>query len=273
MPEVDFPVDYYTQANRANWDAWAEINWLSTHYDVDGFKTGHSSLKSIEREEVGDVAGKTLLHLQCHFGLDTLSWARLGARVTGVDYSEKAITLARSLAEEVKLNADFICADLYTLPEVLHRQYDIVFTSYGVLFWLKDLISWAKIAARYLKPGGTFYIVEHHPLVNVFAEGAVDKLEIRYPYSHAAEPIAVETHGTYADPDANYHSVEYCWGYSLGDVINAVIEADMRIVWLHEFPYSSSRRFPFMQQGEDGLWRWQETSNTLPLLFSLKATK
>jgi SAM-dependent methyltransferase len=231
-------------------------------------------LHQLERDEVGDVAGRSLLHLQCHFGLDTLSWSRLGAVATGVDFSPKAIALARSLAEELRLDACFVCADIYDLPDVLSGQFDIVFTSYGVLFWLRDLSQWAEIVAHFLKPGGTFYLVEHHPFVNVFDE------EHAGPGHSGA--LAVSPRGraggggstrTYSDPDAEYHRVEYCWGFGIGEVIDAILGAGLHLTWLREFPYCDSKRFPGMVQGADGLWRWPDPGNTLPLLFSLRATK
>src|SRR6059058_2117839 len=214
-------MDKYLQANRALWDEWTGINYRSDFYKVEAFKAGQNRLRDYEMEEIGPVEGKSLLHLQCHFGLDTLSWARLGARVTGVDFSPEAIKLARSLADEIGLHARFVCADLYGLPGALDERFDVVFTSYGVLFWLKDLARWAQIVARFLKPGGTFYVVELHPFINLFDnEDDVTGFRVRWPYFHAAGPVAVETHGTYADPQADYHSVEYSWGFGLGEVIN-----------------------------------------------------
>src|SRR4029077_17046179 len=135
----------------------------SDFYDLASFKQGRNSLQSIEQEELGDVRGRSLLHLQCHFGMDTLSWARLRARVPGADYSEEAITAARSLAAELGLEARFICANLYDLPDVLDEQFDIVVSTYGVLSWLPDLPAWARVVARFLRPGGTFCIVDLHP--------------------------------------------------------------------------------------------------------------
>src|SRR5881398_416178 len=140
-------MDDHTSANRANWDAWAAINAASANYDVAGFKAGKLSLNRIEREELGEVAGKSLLHLQCHFGLDTLSWARLGARVTGVDFSDQAIHLAQAISKEVGLDARFICSNIYDLPKVLSAagDFDIVFTSYGAICWLPDLQPWGQL--------------------------------------------------------------------------------------------------------------------------------
>ena len=149
-----------------------------------------------------------------------------------------------------------------------------MFTSYGVLYWLRDLPRWAEVIGHFLKPGGTFYLVEHHPFVNVFDEEHTGPdLRVRWPYSHADGPVMVEAHGTYSDPDAEYHRVEYCWGFAIGEVIDAILGAGLRLTWVREFPYCDSKRFPDMVQGADGLWRWPDPGNTLPLLFSLRATK
>ncbi len=144
------PMDEYLKKNKELWNELTAIHAGSEFYDVDGFKRGKCSLSSIELEELGDVSGKSLLHLQCHFGLDTLSWARLGARVTGVDFSDKAIDLARSLSRDLKIEADFVQSDIYDLPDNLDGEFDIVFTSGGVLPWLPDLKRWAEIITHFL---------------------------------------------------------------------------------------------------------------------------
>jgi SAM-dependent methyltransferase len=158
----------YLQANQKRWDQLADEHERSAFYDLAGFKAGKDRLRSIELAELGQVSGKSLLHLQCHFGLDTLAWARRGATVTGVDFSPKAISLARSLSEELQIPAQFYCTDIYDLPQVLAGEFDIVFTSYGVLHGLPDLARWGEIIAHYLKPGGIFYIVEDYPFFRVF---------------------------------------------------------------------------------------------------------
>ncbi|MCZ7544594.1 MAG: class I SAM-dependent methyltransferase [Anaerolineae bacterium] len=154
----------YMESNRALWDEWTGIHAKSAFYDLEGFKAGRLSLDRVAREGLGDVTGKRLLHLQCHFGMDTLSWARLGAEVTGVDFSEKAIALARALSAELSIPARFVCANIYDLPAALDGAFDIVFTSGGVLYWLPDLVRWAEIVAHYLRPGGTFFLADSHPL-------------------------------------------------------------------------------------------------------------
>ena len=194
--------DRYMEANRRSWDARTPTHFGSRFYDVDGFRAGASSLQSIEIEEVGDVDGKSLLHLQCHFGLDTMSWARLGARATGVDFSEEAVSLARSLSEELGIDADFVVSNVYDLPDVLDQRFDVVFTSYGALTWLPDLERWADVAAHFLEPGGFLYVVDSHPFGSVFYDEE-DAVELRpfYPYStrgaraHVVSELGVDLHG------------------------------------------------------------------------------
>ena len=229
----------------------------------------------LERQELGEVEGHDLLHLQCHFGLDTLSWARLGARVTGVDSSEEGIALARLLSDELGIEATFICSDIYDLPNVLSVQYDIVYTSYGVLSWLPDLTAWADVIAHFLKPGGTFYIVEIHPFAYVFSdEEDAEGLEVHYPYFHDPEPLRFEEGGSYAARDAEVtHNVTYEWTHSVSDIVNSLISAGLRIEFLHEFPFACYKMYPFLEEDEVGQWWLTENDGSIPMTFSLKATR
>ena len=187
----------FMEANLRHWDGLIPVHERSRFYDVEGFRGGASTLHSIELEELGDVSDKSLLHLQCHFGLDTLSWAIQGARVTGADYSKEAITLARSLASDQRIDARFVVSNIYDLPNVLDERYDIVFTSYGVLMWLPELGPWAEVVSRFLKAGGTFYMVEFHPFAYVFYDGEdVNDLVVHYPYFHTTNPKKFEPDGT-----------------------------------------------------------------------------
>ncbi len=190
----------YMNSNLKLWEKLTAVNVKSRMYDVEGYKQGKTSLKSLELSELGDVKGKSLLHLQCHFGMDTLSWARNGAEVTGVDFSPSAIETARQLASELNINAEFINCDIFDLPKHLDRQFDIVYTSYGVLCWLADLDKWGKLIARYLKPGGTFYIVEMHPVLNIFNNEITEaRLEVKHSYFHSEEPMEWMADCSYAD--------------------------------------------------------------------------
>jgi SAM-dependent methyltransferase len=268
-------MNQYTHANRILWNAWTKIHEKSQFYDIQAFKAGGNTLKSIELDELGDVRGSSLLHLQCHFGQDTLSWARLGAQVTGVDLSDEAISLARSLAGELGLKARFICSDIYELPQVLEGQFDIVFTSYGVLAWLSDLPRWAGIIANFLKPGGIFYIVEIHPYAGTLDDWEKEpRLGIRYPYFQSGEPVMFEAETSYAEPDARHTEPipNYQWEHGLGEILTALLEVGLQIQFLHEFPMTVFKQLPFMEAC-DGWWCLPQEMPSLPLLFSLKAIK
>ena len=266
-------MDEYLRANRELWNQWTVEHENSQFYDLEGFRSGKDRLRSIELTELGNVAGKTLLHLQCHFGMDTLAWARLGAVVTGVDLSEKSIDLARSLSQELSIPARFICTDIYELPFVLAEQFDIVFTSYGVLHWLRDLKRWGQLIVHYLKPAGTFYIVEDHPFFRIFTTEAETRLKVANPYFYSEIPEKVEMTGSYASDDKSGTATFYIWNHSLGEVLNSLISAGLQIEFLHEFPYAARAKFPFMVKGPDGWWRLPEEYGLIPFLFSLRAHK
>lgn len=263
-------MDKHIETNRDLWDGWARINVKSTFYDVDGFKAGKSSLNPVEIAELGDVSGKSLLHLQCHFGLDTLSWARSGAQVTGVDFSNEAIATAQSLSEELGIIAEFIHSNIYDLPKILDRQFDIVFTSYGALCWLSDIERWAQIVKRSLKAGGTFYMIEFHPIIHVLDYDEGKRFEHSYFYS--AEPVEYEAEGSYADGDSHSPHKAYEWTHNLGDVVTALIAAGLKLEFLHEFPFSPYGCFPFVKEYEPGKYMLKDRPNTIPLTYSLRAT-
>ncbi len=258
------------QVNRANWNERTPVHAASGFYDVASFKAGRITLGEIERREVGDVSGKTLLHLQCHFGMDTMSWARLGAQATGVDFSDAAIDLARSLNDELGLNARFICSDVYGLSGALDERFDVVFTSTGVLVWMPDLDRWAEVAARHLKPGGVFYILEHHPFLNPFEASEEGEMQPVTPYFHGREffqgGVPSYTGGVIETP-------HYEWRHGIGEIVTALATAGLRIEFLHEFPFCNYQRFPIMERHEDGLWRFPERNDSFPQMFSIRAAK
>jgi len=266
------PMDEYLEKNKELWNELTSIHAGSEFYDLENFKRGKCSLNTIELEEMGDVSDKSLLHLQCHFGMDTLSWARLGAKVTGVDFSDKAIALARSLSEELGIKADFICCNIYDLPQNLDGQFDIVFTSYGVLCWLPDLERWAEVITVFLKPGGTFYIVNGHPFCLVFDDSAgTTELKASHTYFPNPEPVKFEKTGDYAVSSTLLDNPSYEWTHSLGEIITALATAGLRIEYLHEFPVCCYQALPFMERDEKEWWRLP--GDKIPLLFSIKATK
>ena len=226
---------------------------------------------------VGDVAGRSLLHLQCHFGIDTLSWARLGARVTGADFSPAAIDLARSLAVELGFaDARFVESNLYDLPDALEGPFDVVYTSRGVLGWLPDIRAWARVVAHFLAPGGTFFISEIHPVLQVFENEGVTPGELRltYPYWEHSRPLTFEVKGSYADPTADVGvQVEHGWDHGLGEIVTALIDAGLRIESLVEHPFLEWKA-DFLVENADGTWRLPGgTPGELPLMFSLRATR
>jgi SAM-dependent methyltransferase len=267
-------MDHYTRANQAVWNAWTLHHLDSAHHhDAERVRSGGSSLRSIELEELGDVAGKSLLHLQCNMGSDTLSWARLGVHVTGVDLAETAIERARELACETGLGARFIAADLYALPDLLAERFDIVFTSYGALCWLPDLARWARVLTEFLRPGGTFCMVEMHPF-GTFLDGGeptarAPRLADRGPYFHGEMPTA-ETVGHTGDGGPE---TIYAWSYSLGEVVTALAAAGLHVRDLREFPLAHYRQMPQLVEGADRYWHWPDPRTGFPLLFSVRATK
>ena len=256
------------------WNEFARVHASSNFYGVDEFKRGSSSLNSLVLSEMGEVAGKSLLHLQCHFGLDTLSWAREGARVTGMDFSPEGIHLARALAEECGIPARFICCDLYDLPDQLTETFDRLFTSYGVLCWLPDIPRWAQIVGHFLKPGGVFYIAEFHPFSNVFMnEGDETSLEVAYPY-FTDTPLEFPVNGSYADPDAKIvQPVEYEWSPQVGEIITGLIAAGLRIEFVREYPFTCYQHFNFLVENEPGKWCLPPGMPSIPLTFTLRAHK
>jgi SAM-dependent methyltransferase len=269
-------MDDYLAANRARWDEMATHHPNTEFYDVAAFKRGETRLHDIELAELGgEVAGRSLLHLQCHFGLDTLSWARLGARVTGVDFSEVAIATARDLAAQCALDARWVCCDVYSLPDHLDETFDVVFTSYGAITWLPEIARWADVVAHFLTPGGTFYIAEFHPFAWVFDDEA-DGLQPRYPYLQGAAPEITEWPYDYADRSIRLeHATEYVWNHPLGAVVTSLVAAGLRIEYLHEFDRAPYQMLPVLvpDPDHDRWWRLADDQPRLALMYTLRATK
>jgi SAM-dependent methyltransferase len=267
------------EANRALWEAWTAVHAEGEFYDLAGFRAGGIRLRDEEIEAVGDVRGKTLLHLQCHFGIDTLSWARLGATVTGADFSPAAIRLARELAADLGFaDARFVESNVYDLPANLDGEYDVVYTSRGVLGWLPDIAGWARVVAHFVKPGGIFYISEAHPVFQAFENEGVEPGELRlaYPYWEHRDPLVFEVHGSYADPTADVgEQREHGWDHGLGEIVTALIDAGLVLEWLRESP-ELDWAADFLVETAPGSGRYRlppEVKGELPLMFSLRARK
>jgi SAM-dependent methyltransferase len=265
-------------ANQQLWDAWTAVHAQGAFYDLAGFRKGGVRLRDEEIRAVGDVHDRTLLHLQCHFGIDTLSWARLGARVTGVDFSPAAIRLAREIAADIGIeDARFIESNVYDLPGRLDGEFDVVYTSGGVLEWLPDIRGWARVVAHFLAPGGTFFITEAHPVFNAFQDEGVAPGELRliYPYWEHRDPLVFDVKGSYADPDADFGEQKlHGWDHGLGEIVTALIDAGLRIESLEEHPFLYWAA-DFLVESEPGSGRFvlPPGPGELPLSFSLRATK
>ncbi|HLF77391.1 MAG TPA: class I SAM-dependent methyltransferase [Dehalococcoidia bacterium] len=266
----------YIETNRAHWDEVVRLHAASEFYDVPSFKAGRSTLLAVERTEVGDVRGKTLLHLQCHFGMDTLSWAREGAIVTGVDFSPAAISTARALASELGIEARFVESNIYDLPKVLAGSFDIVFASYGVVCWLPDFPAWARIAASYVKPGGFFYLIDGHPLFAAIDDDAkTEGLRLLYPYLTTGVPQPYpEVDGSYAAMDAKLeHRETTDFTHDLGEVVTSLIQCGLQLEFLREWPLCAWQALPKMTRSDDDYWRLPESEPAVPFMYSLRARK
>ncbi len=259
----------YLEINRNSWNNRLEAHLQSDFYDMEGFLGGKNSLNEIELALLGDVQGKRILHLQCHFGQDTISLSRLGAEATGVDLSDQAIEKARELANTTKQSNTFICSDVYALPQQLEQQFDIVFTSYGTISWLPDLEKWANVIHHFLKPGGQFVFAEFHPVVWMFDD---DMNKVYYPYFNK-EAIVEEESGTYADRAAEISQQYVCWNHSIAEVVNNLIKAGLQIDRLDEYDYAPYSFVNKMEEYEPGKHRIQHMGNLVPLVYSILATK
>ncbi|QIR14048.1 class I SAM-dependent methyltransferase [Shewanella aestuarii] len=253
----------YLSINKLGWDNRTRIHLASKFYDVDGFKNGKTSLNPIELQQLGNVNGKSLLHLQCHFGLDSLSWSRLGAEVVGVDLSSSAIEQANILKESLGLKANFIESDVYQFGVNNTKQFDIVFTSYGVLCWLPDLSAWAKTISNALKVGGEFHLVEFHPF-NDLLNG--------YSYFPTGEPD-IEEEGTYTENCDGSKSTMVTWPHSISEVINALVNEGLSIESFFEYPYSPYHCFDGLEFVADHGYQMRYKGQQVPLVYSIKARK
>ena len=259
----------FFKTNKETWNEKVKVHSQSDMYDLEAFKNGKSSLMPYELEALDDVNGKSLLHLQCHFGQDTLSWSRLGAKCVGVDLSDEGIDLARKLNSELNLNAKFECCNVLDTSRFVKETFDIVFTSYGVIGWLPDLKLWGKMISEKLKKGGVFFIAEFHPIVWMFdyLEG---KAIMKYGYMQQ-EAIYEEYQGTYADKDSKMISKEYGWNHGLGEVVSVLTEAGLHIEYLKEYDESPYDVLPNLIQTESNMYVTKD--KLYPLIFTLKATK
>ena len=261
--------DNYIEINRESWNNKTETHLKSEFYDLDNFIKGKTSLNSIVLDLLGDVKGKTILHLQCHFGQDSISLSRLGAEVTGIDLSDKAIQSAKQIAKDTNSKANFICCNIYDLPNHLDKQFDIVYTSYGTIGWLPDLDKWARIVSQYVKPNGQFVFVEFHPVVWMFDDNFE---KIGYNYFNSGAIVESES-GTYADKTAEITQENVMWNHSLSEVLNSLIKNGLEINSLDEYDYSPYNCFNKTIEFETNKYRIAHLQNKIPMVFSIVAKK
>lgn len=258
--------DEYLKLNEALWNDRVDVHVASDFYQMDAFLNGENALKSIELDLLGEVKGKKILHLQCHFGQDSLSLSRLGAKVTGVDFSNKAIEKAKEITAQLKLDATFICADIYTLPEVLTDQFDFVFTSYGTIGWLPDLNKWAKVIKHFLKPNGTFIYVDFHPVVWMFDN---DFTKVAYPYFNEKTLIEIEE-GSYADRKAKLNHTYHSWNHSIGEIVSALLSEKLTLNHLNEIDYSPYNCFNNTIEIAPSQYKIKHLEQNIPMVLALK---
>lgn len=259
----------YLEINKKTWNEKTDVHVSSEFYANEDFLNGKTSLNEIELKLLGDIKDKSILHLQCHFGQDTLSLSRMGAKTTGIDLSDNAILKAKEFNKLLNLDSQFICCDIYDLPNHLSQQFDIIFTSYGTIGWLPDLNKWADIISHFLKPKGQFIMADFHPVVWMFDNNFK---EVFYSYFNV-EPIIEEETGTYGDRDANIQTKTITWNHPTSDVLNALIKSGLEINAFNEYNYSPYNCFNETEEFEKGKFRIKHLENKIPMVFSLSATK
>ena len=268
-------LDEFRQANQDNWNERTHIHAASRSYDLDSYIADPHKISRVVRfdmADLGSVDGKTLLHLQCHLGTDTLSLARLGAAVTGVDFSPDAIAAARQLSAACGVAAHFEVAELYDTPNVIHDTFDIVYTGVGALTWLPDIAAWGRVVAAMLKPGGMLFLRDFHPMLWTIDDERNDALVVKYPYFEtSAVRFAKDT--TYTDGDRLSHAVTYEWNHGLSEIVMALLDNGLQLTLLKEHQVAESQYLPDMTQDADGRWRLPHGEDRLPLMYTIRAVK
>jgi len=270
MSAMSEPLDI----NLLNWEERAAIHARESTggYMLGRFRAGEDSLHAIEAAELGDIAGKRVLHLQCHIGQDTLSLARRGAIVTGLDFSKTALDVARRLSDETGLKAEFVQGTVDRAPELTPGPFDLVFTTWGTVCWLPDMSIWAKVIASVLAPGGELYFADAHPGFNVL-EVCNGRLVPTYDYqTPAGRPLQFANETTYTgDPTILSHPSTREWIHSLSAVLGGLIDAGLTITMFREHDVLPWRGLPILVPASDRLWRLPDGYPRIPLSYSLRA--
>lgn len=266
----------WRELNQAWWDERTPLHVASPLYDVDGFRAGREPLRPFEIQLLGDVSGLRLVHLQCHFGLDTLGWARHGASVVGIDFSRPAVEVANGLAAELDLDGRFVCTDVYDAAAALEgERFDVVYTGFGALNWLPDLEAWSEVAAGLLKPGGRLLLAEFHPFSWVFGAGRDgDRFEVIDDY-FSEVPFVEEAGGSYAAIEAattNNRTIEY--QHPLGSILGSLVRRGLIVEAYEEYDHTLFPQFPWLEHHEDtGSWHVPHGQPRVPLMFALVARR
>ena len=259
----------YQNANRELWNRWTKDHIASDFYDMQAFKEGKSSLNSIELPLLGDLTGKRILHLQCHFGQDTLSMARMGASVVGVDLSDEAVNTANQLAQELTLDGTFIQSDVLELTEHISEQFDLVFTSYGTVGWLPDLSKWGHTIDTLLKPGGQFVMAEFHPVIWMF-DDAVKEITHNY---FQDKPIVEEIGSSYTENTSHEKMQCITWNHALSEVFQVLRGIKLELDIFQEFDYSPYNCFQNTIEIEPGKFQIEHFKNLIPMVYAMRWIK
>ena len=269
------PLDNERLTNRDNWDSRVDIHFDSTEYGVHRYAVDPTHLSSIvafDKGKLPDLTGRSLIHLQCHIGTDTISLARLGADVTGIDFSEKAIEAARRLSDLANTPARFMVSEVYDAPTVVGETFDVVYTGVGAICWLPDIRGWARVVASFLEPGGVFYMREGHPVLWALDEEDTERLSLIYNYFEG-EPLEWEEDTTYAGDGLLTSPKTFDWNHGMGETLTALIDAGLRIDRVEEYDFCDWQGLEQMVQGDDGLFRLPERPERCPLMWSVLATR
>jgi len=259
-------VQEYFEINKNLWNQKVAIHLNTELYGMDSFMAGRNSLDEATLELLGDVKGKSVLHLQCHFGQDSLSLARMGAKVTAIDLSDAGIKKARELNAELNLDVEFICCNVYDLKDHLEQKFDIVYTSFGTIVWLPDLTKWADIIRHFLAKNGKFVFLDFHPVVDMLNW---DTHAFEYGYFNPKKPYIETNQGTYADKNADVNLTECFWSHSLAEVVQALLDQELRLESMSEYDYSPYNVFGEMVKKGEMKYTFKNMDVAFPYFYAL----
>lgn len=272
-------MDESLSVNLLNWNERVPAHVASPDYAIERFLTDPDHLSRVvrfDRPRLGDISGLRGVHLQCHIGTDTLSLARLGAHMSGLDFSGPALIEARSLAERTGTRIDYVEAEVYAATDVLPPgSFDFVYTGIGALCWLPRVRPWARVIADLLRPGGWFFMREGHPILWSLAERSHDLLVLDHPYFETEAPMVWDEPGTYVETDQVFQStITHEWNHGLSEVLTALMDAGFQLTMLVEHQSVPWEALPgHMERGEDSEWRLKERPSRLPLTYTVRAVK